>query len=342
LYNTLMQMQLIDVSDREAWDQYVAEHAWGHPLQLWGWGEAKRGNNWTPHRLALVDGGRWVAAAQVLLWPIPRMGRFIAYVPRGPVVAPGSREARALLDGVVAWAKAHKALYVRLEPAWTSGQLGKGWVQARHHLQMDATYTIDLRKDEAALQEPMSHKHRQYIRKSERDGVSVLRVENGDLAPMYRIYAQTAVRAGFGIHGEGYYDALHRGLGEWSYLYYAWYQSKPVAFLWLAGAGRTAYELYGGVDEAGQAMKANYALKWRAMLDMKAAGYEIYDFNGRLNEGVTRFKEGFGPDETNYIGTWDYPIGRAGYQVWEHLWPAVKVVGRRVAGLGRGRWRGWF
>jgi lipid II:glycine glycyltransferase (peptidoglycan interpeptide bridge formation enzyme) len=116
-----MQMQLREVDEAEVWDRYVAEHPWGHPLQLWGWGEAKRGNQWTPHRLVLADGERWVAAAQVLLWPIPRLGRFIAYVPRGPVVEPGSREARALLEGVVAWAKERRALYVRLEPVEATG-----------------------------------------------------------------------------------------------------------------------------------------------------------------------------------------------------------------------------
>lgn len=335
-------MKLVEITDRAAWDGFVASHEWGHPLQLWGWGEAKRGNRWSPHRLVLADEGsegEWTAGAQVLLWPIPRLGRFIAYVPRGPVAEPGSAAMRDLLEQLVVWAKAHRALYVRIEPAWIAGegfkQFGRGWIRARHHLQMHETYTIDLRKDEAALLEPMSHKHRQYIRKSERDGVSVARARDEDLQAMFRIYSLTAQRAGFGIHGSEYYQALHRELAERSHVYYAYYQGEVVAFLWLAAAGRTAYELYGGVGETGQVMKANYVLKWRAVLDMKAAGYKVYDFNGRLNEGVSRFKEGFGPDATDYVGTWDYPLNRSGYRVWEHLWPVVKVVGRRVVRLGR-------
>jgi peptidoglycan pentaglycine glycine transferase (the first glycine) len=334
LYN--VDMKLVEIADRGAWDEFVGTDANGHPLQLWGWGETKRVNGWVPYRLALVDGEEWKAAVQVLLWPIPRTGRFLAYVPRGPVAEPGSAAAHHLLAGVAEWARAHRALYVRVEPAWITGKLGKGWRRAKHHLQMAATYTIDLRKSEEQLLVPMSHKHRQYIRKSERDGVSVARVEDADLAAMYGIYAETAGRAGFGIHSEEYYRALHEELGERSYVYYAWYQGEAVAFLWLAGAGRTAYELYGGVTEVGQAMKANYFLKWQAMREMKAAGYEIYDFNGRLNEGVSRFKEGFGPAETDYIGTWDYPLSAVGYGVWEHLWPLVKVAGRGVARL-RGR-----
>lgn len=323
-------MNLLEVSDRQAWDTFVSQHPYGHPLQLWGWGATKEGNGWSAHRLALVDGETWLGGAEVLLWRIPKLGKYVAYVPRGPVVGPGSKAAQTLLEQIVGWARSHNALYVRIEPAWTTGVPKGGWVRAKHHLQMNETYTIDLHKPEDELLEPMSRKHRQYIRKSERDGIRAQRVSDDDLGPMFALYRGTAQRAGFGIHNPSYYEVLHRELDQHSYLYYAYFEGKPIAFLWLAAAGRTAYELYGGVNEAGQELKANYYLKWQAMMDMKAAGFQTYDFNGRLNEGVSRFKDGFGPDSTDYIGTYDYPINKVGYQVWEHLWPVAKPLGRRV------------
>jgi lipid II:glycine glycyltransferase (peptidoglycan interpeptide bridge formation enzyme) len=332
-------MQLIEVTDQAQWDQFVSQHPQGHPLQLWGWGESKRNNTWTPHRLVLQVGEEWTAGVQVLLWPIPRTGRFIAYVPRGPVVDPSNPAMARLMVELVAWAKRHKALYVRVEPAWTKAKLPHGWKRALHTLQMSKTYTIDLHQDEAALLEPMARKHRQYIRKAERDGVTVERLTSANLHAMYDIYSSTAQRAGFGIHAAEYYEQLFEQLGDHNYVYYAHYEGQPVAFLWLAAAGETAYELYGGVTEVGQDMKANYYLKWRAVMDLKAAGYRIYDFNGRLNEGVSRFKEGFGPAETDYIGTWDYPLNVLGYQLWERLWPIAKPIGRRLA-RARGRHSG--
>jgi peptidoglycan pentaglycine glycine transferase (the first glycine) len=331
-YNTAM--ELVEVTDQTAWDSYVQEHPWGHPLQLWGWGEAKRTNGWRPYRLALQGGAEWAAAAQVLLWPIPRTGRFIAYVPRGPVVDPTHPAATMLLRELVGWAKRHRALYLRVEPAWTTAQLPRGWRRAAHTLQMTETYTLDLTKTEAELLEPMSRKHRQYIRKAERDGVTVEREQAGELAAMYDIYTETARRAGFGIHTAEYYQELFEQAGGANYLFYARFEGRPVAFLWLLAAGPTAYELYGGVTAEGQELKANYFLKWHAVVALKAASYRIYDFNGRLNEGVSRFKDGFGPDETNYIGTWDYPLNKLGYQLWEKLWPVAKVVGRRLRGRG--------
>jgi peptidoglycan pentaglycine glycine transferase (the first glycine) len=328
-------MNLAEVTDRVQWDEYVSGHPHGHPLQLWGWGEVKSDNRWTAHRLALLNGDQWVGAAQVLLWPIPRLGRFIAYIPRGPVVNPA--QAAPLLEQLAAWSKSHRALYLRVEPAWRQASFGPGWVHARHHLQMFATYTIDLEKSEEELLAAMSRKHRQYIRGSERDGVSVRRETTGDLGPMYQIYQDTAQRAGFGIHPQSYYQQLWQAMGEANYLYYAYFEGRPVAFLWNAAAGVTSYELYGGMDEVAAKTHANYLLKWTAFMDAKAAGYILYDFNGRVTSGVASFKAGFGPDETDWVGTYDYPLNRVGYQLWEHLWPVAKPIGRRLLNAARGR-----
>ncbi len=325
-------MQIVEITDAGTWDAYVAGHPQGHPLQLWGWGEAKRTNSWVPYRLALQAGSEWAAAVQVLLWPIPHTGRFVAYVPRGPVVDPTNPAMVMLLRQLAEWAKAHRVLYVRLEPAWTKAKLPPGWVKAVNQIQLGETYTIDLTKPEEAILAPMARKHRQYIRKAERDGVEVMRETAGDLGPMYEIYGETAKRAGFGIHTEDYYSVLYSQFGPQGWLYYARVGGRPVAFLWLGTAGETAYELYGGVTVEGQELKANYFLKWRVMMDMKVAGYHVYDFNGRLNEGVSRFKDGFGPDETDYIGTWDYPLNKFGYKLWERLWPLAKPIGRRLLG----------
>ena len=326
----------MEITDSAAWDEYVTNSPFGHPLQLWGWGEVKSGNGWSAHRLALVGRDSWVGAVQILLWRIPKTGRVVAYVPRGPVVDPAGSGAGMLLNEVVVWAKARKAIYVRIEPAWTSAKLGPGWIPAKHHVQMRETYTIDLKKDVNDLMAAMGRKHRQYIRQAERNGVDVRLETVGDLDAVYDIYQQTAQRAGFALHAKAYYQKVFDKLHGNNALYVAYVEERPAAFLWLAMTSTTAYELYGGMNESAAKAHANYLLKWQAISDMKAAGQAIYDFNGRVSEGVSTFKAGFGPDETDYIGTYDFPISRVGYQIWEKLWPLAKPVGRRVLGLLRG------
>ena len=215
--------------------------------------------------------------------------------------------------------------------------LPAGWIESQHSLQLSQTYTINLGKTEAELLESMARKHRQYIRKSERDGVRIERTMDAgsDLQSIYELYSETGQRAGFSIHSAAYYAQLWRQLGEHNHVYTASFEGRHVAFLWLATGGGTAYELYGGANDAGFQAKANYSLKWRAISDMKANGYRTYDFNGRFNEGVARFKEGFGPVETDYVGTWDYPVSKLGYHVWERLWPVATPIVRRLAGRSR-------
>jgi peptidoglycan pentaglycine glycine transferase (the first glycine) len=323
-----MVISLNEITDQSAWDELVSNHPWGHPLQLWGWGEAKRANGWMVHRLALTQGDDVIAAAQILLWHIPRTNYNIAYIPRGPIVDPDSPERDALLLYLADWSRDHEALYLRIEPAWKNVALPNSWRRGRNQIQLAQTYTIDLEKSEDELLEPMTKKHRQYIRKAERDGITIERSTN--IEPMLKLYQETALRAGFGLHPDQYYTDLMQQLGDHNYLYYAKAEGVPVAFLWLAAGGSTAYELYGGVNVTGQELKANYYLKWYAINQMKGLNLTAYDLNGRLNDGVGQFKVGFAPDETDYIGTYDYVFNRIGYQLWERLWPIAKPIGRRI------------
>ncbi|HSX41079.1 MAG TPA: peptidoglycan bridge formation glycyltransferase FemA/FemB family protein [Candidatus Saccharimonadales bacterium] len=327
-------MQLEEITNRAQWDDWVAGHPFGHPLQLWGWGEVKRLNGWTPLRLAWVEDGQIKAAAQMLLWPIPRLGKMVAYVPRGPVIDPVDAAAHAFIDHLRQAAKGHRALYLKLEPAWREFAFGSRWEKTEDHVLLPETFTIDLSQSEDEMLEKMSRKHRQYIRKAEREGVKVVecRHQREHLGRFGRIYSQTAKRAGFSIHAKDYYDELSIQLGDSNHIYYAEIDGQPEAVLWVATAGTVAFELYGGVTEKGQDNKANYALKMQAIRDAKAAGLKLYDFNGRLNEGVSQFKEGFGPDETDWVGTYHAPIDKTAYAVWSKLFPILKPIGRKIIG----------
>src|ERR1017187_6359971 len=98
-------MTLTEITDRQEWDKFVDGHPNGHPLQLWGWGEAKRANGWTAYRLVLQEDGQFVCGAQVLLWRIPKVGYRLAYVPQGPITTPGNTQSAKLLEALAGWAK---------------------------------------------------------------------------------------------------------------------------------------------------------------------------------------------------------------------------------------------
>lgn len=332
-------MDLRVIADATEWDALVAGHPYGHPLQCWGWGEVKRNAGWRAHRLAAFgDGGAFRAGAQVLTRPIPGVPLAMTYVPRGPVAAPDDADAmRALAAGLREHGARQHAIFCKLDPAWPAGTphalADVGFRPAAEGVQVTDTYTIDLRQSEDVILADMRSKTRQYIRKAEREDTQIVRDTSGEyLAACYRIYEETAHRAGFGLHPRAYYDDLFRYYpAERQHLYVALREGTPLSFLWMVCAGRQAVEFYGGVADAGQQWKSNYLLKWHAIREMKGAGYEVYDLNGRVHEGIQQFKEGFGPAATDWIGSFDAVYRPVLYAGWTRGLPLARRLARRGA-----------
>ncbi len=65
-------MQLVEITDQTIWDNFVSTSPFGHPLQLWAWGEVKKKNGWEPLRLGVQVGDHLEVAIQILFWNIPK------------------------------------------------------------------------------------------------------------------------------------------------------------------------------------------------------------------------------------------------------------------------------
>jgi lipid II:glycine glycyltransferase (peptidoglycan interpeptide bridge formation enzyme) len=310
------------------WDEEILARG-GHPLQLWGWGELKAAHNWRAVRLFVWEDDGIVGAAQLLIRSLPRPFRALAYVPRGPVAEEGRRE--VVLDALAEYAKsAYGAVVMTIEPDWQKMPNVQGWKPSSNNVLIPRTIILDLSKSEDDLQTDMTKKTRQYIRKSASESIEIRQVKSSEeLTACLAIYKQTAGRANFAIHGDQYYYDVFAMLGDHSPVFAAFYEGRPVAFLWLAISSRTAFELYGGMDDDGQRLRANYALKWHVVQTMKKWGIERYDFNGLLNDGVSTFKQGFSSHEDTLAGTYDKPLSPL-YVIWNKGLPIAKKVVRKI------------
>lgn len=314
--------------ERDKWDEEILSRG-GHPLQLWGWGETKAAHNWRVERVFVRDGERLLGAAQLLIRDLPRPFNALVYVPRGPVAEPADRE--AVLNELAGYAKrAHNAVAISVEPDWEEMPKVKGWRASSNTILIPRTLILDLSKTEDELLADMAKKTRQYIRKSGSEAIEIRKVKTREeLDGCLAIYKQTAERAGFGIHGDQYYYDIFDNLGEASPVFAAFSDGKPIAFLWLAISEVTAFELYGGMNDDGQRLRANYALKWHVIQTMKKWGITRYDFNGLLNDGVSTFKQGFSSHEDMLAGTYDKPLSPL-YSVWTKALPVAKRLLRAV------------
>ena len=314
-----------ECNDKQEWDSFVQAHT-GHPLQLWGWGELKAHHNWRAARFFVKDGDTIVGGAQVLFRTIPGIHRTFAYIPRGPV---GDVANEAFLEALAIELKHSGAIGVVAEPDWEGDVvLPARWRKTDQTILIPQTLILDLTQSEDELLSDMAKKTRQYVHKSMKEEVVIRRVtEDSEVAACLEIYHQTAARAGFAIHDDSYYQDVLRLMGDSAPLYAAFKDDKPIAFVWLAASNTTAFELYGGMNDVGQQLRINYALKWFAITDCKRQGLRRYDLNGLLNDGISTFKRGFAHHENTLIGTIERPLSPL-YTGWTTLLPVAKKINR--------------
>ena len=339
-----------------AWDAFVEANDLGSYLQLSGWSTVKAVNGWSVRRL-LADG----AGAQVLLrrpGPVPWA---FAYAPRGPVldtwdaahVDRFSSLARAALRGGT------RTSHLRIDPeiergvgrdagdAATAALRAAGWTPAPP-IQPVSTRVIDLTADEDALWGDLRKKWRQYVNKARSGGVRIVDGDGDRLDEFYRIYRETADRAGFLIRAQSAYRDVWEAYAPADrarLLFAELADGTPVATLFLVRAGSRVVEPYGGMTQAGADSRANYLLKWEAIRSSKEAGATSYDLWGLAHSGIAHFKTGFGGREVQYIGAWDLvldPLGRRTYSLAQGARVRVERLrhglrgggGRTAAGYG--------
>ena len=322
-------MKLIQCQSKPDWDEYVLENG-GHPLQLWGWGDVKSVHGWEAKRLLLQsEEDEVMGAAQVLIRHLPWPMRSIAYVPRGPVVDESNRD--ELLNSVADYVKRnHHSVALSIEPDSVEYVVPKGWKRSKNRILPPRTIILDLTKTDAELLNDMAKKTRQYIRKSASESMSIEKVRSReDLDKCLAIYHATAKKAKFNVHDDQYYYDVFSKLASHSQVFAAYVDEQPVSFLWLAISADTAFELYGGMNDVGQELRTNYALKWYAIRKCKEWGLTRYDFGGLLEGGVTTFKKGWTAEETELAGTFDKKLSMF-YGFYSVILPFAKSFTRRI------------
>ncbi len=334
--------------DPSAWDRFVAGSDPGSYLQTSAWAAVKAVNGWSAHRVmagGTAEGtpeGSAIGAQVLVRRPRPMPWGF-AYAPRGPVAAGWTPAVvgaftTALRDRLPT--TAGRVSHVRIDPEIEAdgaddpdGTLRAalrtaGW-RPTPPIQPNATRIIDLRADEDALWGDLRKKWRQYVNKARTGGVTVVDAGGERLPAFYRIYRETADRAGFLIRAESAYRDVWNAFapsGNARLLFAQADDGEPQAALLLVRCGPRVVEPYGGMTAAGAESRANYLLKWEAIRSSREAGATSYDLWGLATGGIAHFKTGFGGREVRYVGAWDLVLSRVGHDAYD------------LAQRGRVRW----
>jgi peptidoglycan pentaglycine glycine transferase (the first glycine) len=333
----------------ETWDAFVAAQDPGSYLQVSGWATVKAVNGWRSVRTGVdrPDGG---IGAQILVRRPGAMPWGFAYAPRGPVASDWSSDSLAAFTEHVRGdlpRRAGRVATLRIDPeieidgpldvdgAARAALTAAGWRPATA-VQPAATRIVDLRPDEDVLWGDLRKKWRQYVNKARTAGIVVVDAEGDRLGEFYRIYRDTADRAGFLIRTEAAYRDVweaFRPAGNARLLFAQTAAGEPLATLFLVRCGPHVVEPYGGMTLAGGESRANYLLKWEAIRSSRDAGATSYDLWGLATGGIAHFKAGFGGREVSYIGAWDLVLDRLGRAAYDAGQRGRVWVARRRHGL---------
>lgn len=310
------------------WDKLVAANPdGGNPLQGQAYGYVKGQHDWeTQHFMA----GSVAVLAQRRM--VPRYGT-LWYIPKGPGVSTLGELAEAVqhlrsLDGFM----------VKIDPELlpaqaTPEQLAEiGLVRAPRDVQYNInTVVIDLQSSEEDILASFKQKTRYNVRLSAKKGVVCVPVEltEDNIDRMYELMGATQDRAGFFLRSKRYFADFWRAHVEArsGQLFFASYEGTILAGVFVMHVGDRALYKDGGSIRAHSDVQAMAGLQWEAMRWLKQHGVKYYDLHGcppasRVDDpthplhGLARFKTGFNPHITEFIGTFDLPLNQKKYREW--------------------------
>ena len=367
------------------WNSLITTFPGHHLLQSTQWAVVKKEFGWQPAYLTwkinqgevefnctkshemVVDNAD---AASLVLERQAFPGLSVLYAPKGPLLRDwtdkGLRE--LVLNDLLGFARRVGALQIKIDPDLSIGRgepnaedaqtdpLGisfedelraAGWRFSDEQIQFRNTYLINLEPDEDKILNRMKSKTRYNIRLSGRKGIKVRLGDRSDLSTLYKMYADTAVRGGFTIRGEDYYQTLWQafmdenlsGSDPKAQPIIAELEGNPVAGAVLFRFGDRAWYLHGmSLPEHSEKMPT-YLVQWESMRWAKSQGCAIYDMWGapdQFNEtdplwGVYKFKQGFGGEVNRTIGAWDFPVKPFLYRMYTNILPLI-LKGMRSIG----------
>ncbi|OGY16787.1 MAG: hypothetical protein A2785_03400 [Candidatus Chisholmbacteria bacterium RIFCSPHIGHO2_01_FULL_49_18] len=290
-----------------------------HPVQSWEWGEFKRKTGVEVVRIGVLEGSRMQAAYQLSFHPIPRTSYSIGYFPKGPL--PDKR----MIDAISKVGNERKAIFIKLEPNIEKGtgqpaidKLAKDYdLRQGKNVFTPHSFTIDLLPSEEELLERMKAKTRYNIGLAQRRGVRVLEDNDQQAFETYlRLTFETAKRQGFYAHDETYHRQMWEELqpsGIAHLLTATWNDNILVAWILFVFNG-VLYYPYGASSNEHRNLMASNLMMWEAMRFGKRMTCQTFDLWGALGPqpdpkdpwfGFHRFKEGYGGNLIEFVGTYD-------------------------------------
>lgn len=318
-------LEVKQIDDKIKWNNFLLNQPTqtGIFLQSAEWLDFLETMGHKTHRLGLSDEqNNLVAICGIIKNPLPFHKNYF-YCPRGPIEAQElkSENRELLIEKIASIVKKEESIFLRLEFLakfqFTNLKLNKVM-----SVQPWQTLVLDLTKSEDELLTTMHEKTRYNIRLAEKKN---LVLKNETTKDFWKLMEETTKRDKFGAHPKKHYETMLERItgdgktGMRTELKIVYFGDTPLAAAIVGYFGDTATYIHGASSNENRNLMAPYFLHWEIIKEAKRLGYKFYDFWG-IDEkkwpGVTRFKKGFCGFEINYPGTFDLPINKFWYKVY--------------------------
>lgn len=335
-------MTIQAIQDKEAWNAFVLKQLHAPFAQSWEWGELERASGKAVVRLLAATSDNQHIGSQWIEHSLP-LGLKYHESPYGPLSTrvPSSQQT---LDDYVTYlrgvAKQLPSVFLRFEPhveqCYEAYFLAlKSGLSLKYSapLQVRDTRILTLSHTEEELLADMHQKTRYNIRLAEKKGVTIKKGKQY-IEEFIRLNKVTTARDSFVSHPDSHYrEMIHALPDEMVDVYVAEYEKSIIAANIVVSFGDTTTYVHGASSSEYRNVMAPYLLQWRQIQDAQHKGNIFYDMWGiapssrpfQKSErwaGITRFKNGFGGKEKNFVGAFDLPI----QSFWYTLYTIVRKL----------------
>lgn len=328
----------IKESEKNQYNQLV-----NHPLQAWEWGEFRQKMGQEIIRLGIFDGQKITAGYQITLSRLPKIPYTVGSLLRGPMPD------ELMINSLKKIGQEKGAIFIKMEP-FVGGPIEenlKGFSSInefllKHHclsgkpLFPKHTFWLNLDKSDDQLLAKMHPKTRYNLRLAQKYGVTV-KEDNSPSAfqTFLTLHFETCRREGFYSHSPEYHQKMwetlrpdeRRGSGQalTAHLLIAKYQKKPLVAWILFKFQQTLYYPYGGSTREFKEVMPSYAMMWQAIKLGQNLGCQKFDLWGTPGPNPTpkdpwfgfhHFKQGFGPQLVEFVGSYDLIINPPLYRLY--------------------------
>ena len=258
-----------------------------------------------------------------------KRGRYLE-IPCGPLINwKDKASVKSVISKITEVARAEKCVFVRIRPQLSASEENAkilkdaGLKESPMHLAAEHTVMIGLDAPEEEMLARMRRQTRYEVRRADKLGIKVEKSDSEEIfKEFHAVQMETAKRQNFIPPNLDVLMAEREAFGDNIQIYVAKTpEGEPVAYGLIIGDGREAEYYEAASTDLNRKLPGAYALLWRAMRDLKKAGYERFNLwgiapAGQPNHryaGVTTFKTGFGGEVVEYVPAHDIVISKMGY-----------------------------